>query len=343
MITVATYGRNGSSARVRIYDWLDYLGIEATRNYSYLGKADNSFTTLSRHLPQVMAAEISLRRLADEGTTETLLMSREASPLSNGGLEGRLLRSAQYSVYDFDDAIFHNGAPFPYSLYPKGKVWRRSVDAASKVIAGNDYLAEVASKFSRQVVMIPSCVNPSDYTVKSSYELSEVPTLVWLGSPATEPFLEMLAEPLLRIHSEVPIRLRVISSGNRSLGALERIIERVAWNAETFAGSLAEADIGLMPLPDTPFTRGKCAYKLLQYAAAGLPVVGSPVGTNKKVLGELSGGAARTSSDWEVAIRDLLAASARERSAIGTAGKNAVDAGYSFEAWEPVWRATVNP
>lgn len=341
MITVATYGRNGSSARVRIHDWLDYLGIVATRNYCYLGKADNSITTLSSHLPQVTAAELSLRRLAYSGTTETLLMSREASPLSNGRLESRLLRSAPYSVYDFDDAIFHNGAPFPYSLYPKGKVWHRSVRAATKVIAGNDYLAEVAAKFSQQVVMIPSCVNPSDYTLKSRYELPEVPTLVWLGSPATEPFLEILAEPLLRINADIPIRLRVISSGDRSLGALDEIVDRVQWSAESFAGLLADAELGLMPLPDTPFTRGKCAYKLLQYAAAGLPVVGSPVGTNKKVLDELGGASALGASDWEDAIRDLLATSARARSVIGAAGRNAVDAGYSFEAWAPVWKATV--
>ncbi|WP_406637447.1 glycosyltransferase [Pseudarthrobacter quantipunctorum] len=268
-------------------------------------------------------------------------MSREASPLSNGRLESRLLRSAQYSVYDFDDAIFHNGAPFPYSLYPKGRVWHRSVRAASTVIAGNDYLAEFAAKISQQVVMIPSCVNPSAYPLKSSYELSEIPTLVWLGSPATEPFLKMLTEPLLRINADTPIRLRVISSGARSLGALEEIVDRVQWSAESFASSLADADIGLMPLPDTPFTRGKCAYKLLQYAAAGLPVVGSPVGTNKKVLDDLEGLSAPTPSGWEDAIRDLLATSARARSEIGKAGRNAVDAGYSFEAWAPFWRATV--
>lgn len=341
MITIATYGRNGSSARVRIHDWLDYLGIAATQEYAYLGKAENSFTTLSRHMPQVVAAERSLRRLAQAGTTETLLMSREASPLSNGRLERRLLRSAQFSVYDFDDAIFHNGAPFPYSLYPKGKLWHRSVQAATQIIAGNDYLAEEAAKLNHQVAMIPSCVNPDDYRLKSSYELPEVPTLVWLGSPSTEPFLEMLTEPLLRINAEIPLRLRLISSGHRSLGPLDQIVDRTQWYADSFAYQLAGADVGLMPLPDTPFTRGKCAYKLLQYSAAGLPVVGSPVGTNKKVLADLGGASAEGAKDWEDAIRDLLASSSRARSELGVTGRRAIETGYSFRAWAPKWKAIV--
>lgn len=343
MITVATYGRNGSSARVRIHDWLDYLGVAATKDYTYLGQADNSLSTLSKHVPEVVAAEQSLRRLAKFGTAETLLMSREASPLSNGRLESRILRSAQYSVYDFDDAIFHNGAPFPYSLYPKGKVWHRSVLAATQIIAGNDYLAEEAAKVNPHVTMIPSCVNPDDYQLKTSYELSEVPTLVWLGSPATEAFLEMLAEPLLRINNELPLRLRVISAGNRSLGALDQIVDRVQWDPKSFGNMLADADIGVMPLPDTPFTRGKCAYKLLQYAAAGLPVVGSPVGTNRKILDQLGGTPATRAADWEDSIRDLLASSARSRAELGATGRNAVEVGYSFKAWAPVWKATVRP
>jgi glycosyltransferase involved in cell wall biosynthesis len=153
----------------------------------------------------------------------------------------------------------------------------------------------------------------------------------------------MLAEPLLRINADVPLRLRVISSGNRSLGPLDRIVDRVQWDPKSFGNMLSDADIGIMPLPDTPFTRGKCAYKILQYAAAGLPVVGSPVGTNSKILTELGGIPARRPADWEDAVRDLLTSSAHSRSDIGQSARKAVEAGYSFEAWAPVWKATVRP
>jgi glycosyltransferase involved in cell wall biosynthesis len=228
-------------------------------------------------------------------------------------------------------------------LYPKGKLWHRSVLAATQIVAGNDYLAEEALKLNQQVTMIPSCVNPNDYQLKSNYELSEIPTLVWLGSPSTEPFLEMLSDPLLRINAEEPLRLRVISSGNRSLGALDQIVDRVQWDPKNFGNMLADADIGIMPLPDTPFTRGKCAYKILQYAAAGLPVVGSPVGTNRKILNELGGTPPEHAADWEDAIRDLLRSSASSRSDLGRSARTAVEVGYSFEAWAPVWKTTVRP
>lgn len=338
MITVATYGRNGSSARVRIHDWLDYLGVTDVQSHSYLGLADNSFTTLGKHLPQVLAAERSLRALARRGTTEPLLMSREASPLSNGRLERRILQSAQYSVYDFDDAIFHNAAPFPYSLYPKGKVWMRSVKSADHVIAGNDYLAEEAAKHSRSVQMIPSCVHPEEYVQKVHYELAERLTLVWMGSPATEPFLDALAEPLMRLNSEIPLTLRVISRGRRSFGRLDEIVERVDWHPETFGTQLADADAGLMPLPDTEFTRGKCAYKLLQYGAAALPVIGSPVGVNRNVIEQLGGLTASNDSEWETAVRAIHNIKTAERQRMGKQARSAVEAGYSFRAWTPQWK-----
>lgn len=337
MITVATYGKAGSSARVRIYDWLDYLGLSEVTSHEYLGKADNSFGTLAKHLPGVLAAERSLRFLAKEGTDDTLLMSREASPLSNGRLESKILRSAQYSVYDFDDAIFHNAAPFPYNLYPKGKVWERSVSSADHVIAGNEYLANQAENYAPSVQMIPSCVHPDDYERKTNFEIGERLTLVWMGSPATEPFLDELAEPLLRVNKDIPLCLKVISRGQRSFGALDEIVDRVDWRADNFGTQLAGADAGLMPLPDNEFTRGKCAYKLLQYGAAALPVIGSPVGVNDSVLKQLGGAAASTADQWESAIRDLASSAVAERHLMGQQARRSVDELYSFEAWAPQW------
>ena len=336
LTTVASYGRKGSSARVRIYEWLDFLGLEA-RKYTYTDQGDNSISTLGRNLDKAVGSEIALRRLASGRIPGTLLMSREASPLSNGRLEAKLLQRAELSVYDFDDAIFHSAAPFPYSLWPKDKVWRRSVEAADRVIAGNDYLAEEASKFSRNVTMIPSCVNPDLYPKKSNYALNEVPTLVWLGSPATEQFLPPIAEALLRVHRTRPIRLRVVSAGERSLGPLDAIVERVQWSEQGFAGELCRADLGIMPLADDPFARGKCAYKLLQYGAAALPVLGSPVGTNRSVLSAMGAEAPSTTDEWEASLHGFLDSSEPERAALGARAYTSVTEGFSFQAWRNEW------
>ncbi|MCX6500283.1 MAG: hypothetical protein NTU93_16040 [Arthrobacter sp.] len=340
LLTIATYGRSGSSARVRIHDWLGYLGISA-RHLSYTGQANNSISTLLSHLDKVVHSEVSLSRLAANGFRGTILMSREASPFSNGRLEAKILRAADRSVYDFDDAIFHSSAPFPYSLWPKDKLWLRSIQAASHVIAGNEYLAEEASKHARDVTLVPSCVDMASYTRKTDFDLRSTPTLVWLGSPATEPYLETIADALLRVNSVTPIRLTVISAGRRSLGPLDEIVDRVDWSEGSFGGLLQEADLGIMPLPDNEFARGKCAYKLLQYGAAGLPVMGSPVGANSGVLARMDGFSASSTAEWAVALQDFLASTASERKSKGDTGYTAIAEGFSFSAWKETWQKVV--
>ncbi|MBD1590427.1 glycosyltransferase family 4 protein [Arthrobacter sp. S1_S22] len=336
-MTVATYGAAGSSARVRIHDWLRFLEIDAI-NHDYLGGGENGLATVLRGLPRVVSAEFNLRRLAREVSESTLFMSREASPFSNGRLETSLLSGANRSVYDFDDAIFDTHASWPKNLWSKAKVWSAAVRSADVVVAGNDYLAEHAAKYRSDVVVIPSCVNSADYTPKSDYSVAEVPTLVWMGSSATESYLQQISEPLMAINSERSIRLLVVSAGGRSLGELDQIVERVNWSARTFGSVLAQADIGIMPLDDSPYARGKCAYKLLQYGAAGLPTVASPVGVNRAVLEDMGGQCATTKQEWEQSLRDLIASSDAVRAALGTRAREAVSKNYSFEHWSNVWR-----
>jgi glycosyltransferase involved in cell wall biosynthesis len=109
--------------------------------------------------------------------------------------------------------------------------------------------------------------------------------------------------------------------------------DRVTWAGPATDALLAEADCGLMPLPDDTWTRGKCAYKLLQYAAAGLPVIGSPVGVNARVLDELAGSAATDSDSWVEAVVELLRAPETERRARGLAARRGVEEHYSYTAW----------
>jgi glycosyltransferase involved in cell wall biosynthesis len=125
--------------------------------------------------------------------------------------------------------------------------------------------------------------------------------------------------------------------------SLSRIVERRPWSEQATARSLAEADVGVMPLPDTPFTRGKCAYKLLQYGAAGLPVVGSPIGASSTVLAAAHAPQPRRLSDWTAALREVLSATDDQRRALGRAVRSVVDQGYTYAAWAEEWRAAVCP
>lgn len=338
-VTVATYGIAGSSARVRIHDWLNFLDISAV-HYDYLGGAENALGTVVRGLPRLLRAELDLRHLAKKLSKSTLLMSREASPFSNGTVESSLLAGAGRSIYDFDDAVFDTHPTGIKRLWSKEKVWAAAVRSADVVIAGNDYLADHAANLRSDVVVIPSCVNPADYVPKTDYALAEVPTLVWMGTPATESYLQHITQPLLAIHKERSIRLLVVSAGGRSLGKLDQIVERKNWSAQTFGSVLAEADVGIMPLDNSLYAQGKCAYKLLQYGAAGLPAVGSPVGANRAVLEAVGGRTATTEQEWEQSLHDLITCSDADRSELGRRARDVISNQYSFARWSQVWRSS---
>ncbi|KRC49312.1 hypothetical protein ASE16_11165 [Leifsonia sp. Root227] len=281
-----------------------------------------------------------VRRLAARGASGASIVSRQASPFSTGRLEARILTRAGRGVYDFDDALMLSQAGLSERLWPKARIWLRAVRAADVVVAGNDYLADAASVHSPAVTVIPSCVEPDDYKQKHHRD-TEAPTAVWLGSPSTEDYLLRIARPLLAAHRNLGLRLVVISAGNRSLGDLDAMIERVQWRRDTFATDLLRGDFGIMPMPDNAWTRGKCAYKLLQYGAAALPSIGDDVGANTRVLALGNGYAARSDDDWYAAIESLLTEGAVGRAVRGASARTAVDEHYSFNAWTPAWKGAL--
>jgi glycosyltransferase involved in cell wall biosynthesis len=222
-------------------------------------------------------------------------------------------------------------------MYDPSTVWERAVRDADLVIAGNDYLAEAAARLNPEVEVIPSCVDPSSYPMKQSYALGAVPRLVWIGSPGNESFLDVAAPALIEVNRLTGARLTLISGGGRSLGRLTHMTDRVTWDGVNSHQVLASADCGIMPVPDNPYTRGKCAYKLLQYGATGLPIVASPVGVNAEVTQQLHGLAATDAESWTRALMDILGEGEAGRRARGAAARRTVEERYSFAVWRPVF------
>ena len=338
LVVVTPYGRNGGSSRVRVYDWLDHLGLVA-EVHDYRGASANRPKTLVRQPFSTLGAESATRSV--EVTGRHLLLSREASPLSGGRLEARLLRAAGHGVYDVDDALFHDTGTGVRRVLSKSATWSRSVAAADVVVAGNQYLADRAARTARHVVVIPSCVEPAAYPSKTSHALADPPRLVWVGSPATEAYLLGIAPSLLEVHRRTGARLRVVSAGSASLGPLDPMVDRVDWSEAGVGSALAGSDVALGPLTDTPYARGKSAYKLLQYAATGLPMVASPVGANLTALEAFGGLAERSASGWSEAVIGLLAAGEDVRARLGSIARRGVEAHYSFARWAATWQSTV--
>jgi glycosyltransferase involved in cell wall biosynthesis len=309
---------------------------------SYIGRRDASPLRVARHPAAVVAAEHRLRRMAT-ARPRCLMLHREASPLSRGALEGRLLSSSQFSVYDFDDALqWDSGEDGRLRrLAPKAPKALIAAQRADRVIAGNAVLADWATQHNPDVVVIPSCVSVGAYREKTDYRLSDPPRLGWIGSRDNETYLRPLAPALREVHRRIGARLTLIGTTGPRLGGLEEMIDRIAWSEARQHTELAALDVGIAPVPDAPYERGKCGYKLLQYGAAGLPLVASPVGVNREILSRFDMPAPEDTDEWVDAILDLLARPAAARAVLGRAARDVTRVHYSYDAWLPTWRQAV--
>ncbi|MGI8438676.1 MAG: glycosyltransferase family 4 protein [Thermoleophilaceae bacterium] len=281
-----------------------------------------------------------LSRLQElDETTSAVLVQRQADLFPTTRLE-RCAASGRRLIYDVDDAVWlDTGSPGAHPLaFLKGTsrkaAWLAS--RADQVIAGNDMLAEWLSRHSDEVVVVPSLVDPEHTPMRRHSERGKV-VLGWIGSSTTAPFLERLRRPLERLVpalAERDVVLRVV--GGRAPDIAGVRVRAQPWSEDTELECLEDMDIGLMPLPDLPFTRGKCAYKALQYMAAGVPVVTDDVGITAQVVGQGSAGLVATGDDeWLDALLSL-AENARLRARIGKAGRARADAEYSVQRWSPV-------
>jgi glycosyltransferase involved in cell wall biosynthesis len=306
-----------------------------------MGLAANSPSMLARRPVRIIEAERRLRELS-RSRPEILLMSREATPFGRGRVEIEILRSAEHSVLDFDDAIMFDKRPWtdPKSWLSATSKYRNMASTADVVIAGSEVIMDWAVNVAEVAVLIPSCVEPDDYVVADLGELHDPPRAVWIGTPSTEKLLLDITDHLLRVHRQTGLRLTVVSAGARSLGELQCMVDRVQWSRDTFAWHIADADFGIAPLRDDLMSRGKCAYKLLQYGAAGLPIVASPVGANDRAVRRL-GGLGASLGDWTDALQAIINLPSESRVAMGKQARMSAADSYSFEAWQQVWSATV--
>jgi glycosyltransferase involved in cell wall biosynthesis len=246
-----------------------------------------------------------------------------------------MLRGVPYAL-DFDDAIFHN-----YDLHRAGwvrRVFGRRIDYlmenAHLVVAGNSYLAARAiAAGAKRVEIIPTVVDLARYATKSRYTTTKKPIIVWIGSPSSVQYLLELVEPLSELANRQAFTLRVIGGGTITIQNVE--VESLPWSLETEVALIAECDIGIMPLRNTPWEQGKCAYKLIQYMACGLPTVASAIGANcDAVIQGKTGFLAETPMDWVEKLA-LLLSDARLRERLGKVGRMRVETEYSLQKTAP--------
>ena len=229
------------------------------------------------------------------------------------GERSAVRRWAKAIVYDFDDAVYFSKpdriGDAPDRSRRRVRKFRATCEIADLVTAGNETLAAHARESSCRVEIVPTAIDLSPYPARRNRAGGT--RLVWIGLPGNLPYLDLLRDPLASLAPEFPsLRLTVVSE--RPPENFPIPVDFRPWSQAAEAGDLMSADIGVMPLSDDDWTRGKGGFKLLQYMAASLPAVASPVGINREILtdGE-TGYFAASPSQWESALRTLLGDPAR--------------------------------
>jgi glycosyltransferase involved in cell wall biosynthesis len=252
-------------------------------------------------------------------------------------MEARLLAAfSRRRVFDVDDAIYVR-KPRRLGESPDDSMWRRRKFAATcravdVVAAGNEVLARVAAPAAHAIEVLPTSIDVSAY--RPGRAASEGPvTIAWIGSPENLIYVEMIRPALARLCTRHPtLKIRIICSRFPQWPDVR--IEPVAWSAATEAESLAAAHIGIMPLTDDAWSRGKCAFKLLQYMAASLPCVASPVGANTEaVIDGFNGFHAADVPAWERHLERLIE-SPELRATMGANGHAHVAQRYSMRGYQ---------
>jgi glycosyltransferase involved in cell wall biosynthesis len=337
------YDDMGASSRVRMSQYLAAL-VRLAPDWSIQRQSLLDAAYLQRKYAGRDTVAATLRcyarraqTLARDAPPDLWWIEKELWPYAPAWLERRLLAARPY-VLDFDDAIFHNYDLHRFALVRGllgGKIDLLMAKAAL-VTAGNAYLADRARAAGAPwVEIVPTAVDLDHYPMPEheNWTTSQPVDIVWIGSPATAAYLDALSGPLQELAARRSIRLVTIGAGARQIPGVE--VLSLPWSAASEAADIARCQIGVMPLPDSPWERGKCGYKLIQYMACGLPVVASPVGVNSQIVrGGHNGWLATDSTQWLQHLGALVDDAAMRRR-LGRAGRRMVEQGYSVQALAP--------
>jgi glycosyltransferase involved in cell wall biosynthesis len=332
----ALYGPLAASTRYRLGQYMPGLaaaGIEL-EIHSLLGDAylRRKFEGSPAHWGYLL--QMGFQRLAvllRRRNFDVAILHCELFPLMPGWLE-RLLLPSPY-IYDFDDAFFLKYRTGRMSLLGPilGDKFDTVIEGAAAITPGNSYLADYARGINSRTYCLPTVVDTSRY-VPLTHPGGHPFTVGWVGSPSTAPYLVQLMEPLFRLGQEGALRLVVVGGKAPRIPGIE--VEEVAWSEATEVDWINRFDVGVMPLPDDDWARGKCAFKLIQYMACGVPVVASRVGANQDVVTGECGFLAADAGEWIAALRQLRDQPGL-RASMGKAGRERIVAHFSLAGTLP--------
>jgi glycosyltransferase involved in cell wall biosynthesis len=325
-VAALTGGKNVASARFRVRQLipvLSSLGVEVHEFVPPISKYPPRWKWL-RPFWGIGALVVRLPAVCKSHFYDIVLFQREliSTFVTLEPLAGRP------RVLDVDDAIF---------IYRSGKMAARLAGLSNLVICGNNFLAERFSNWNTHTIVIPTPVDIHRF--KPLCRGTTKRTVIgWIGSSSNFKYLYHIEGVLEEIVVKFPnVYIRVIADRKPKFkGRLGDKLEWIPWSPETEVSALQDISVGIMPLQNGEWERGKCSYKMLQYMACGIPVVVSPVGMNKEVLSLGNFGlSATTQQEWKDALIKLLEMDPLEREKLGSTGRLIVEEHFSIEVIAP--------
>ena len=307
----------GASSRYRSLQYFSYLEKEGyeivhrflfSDNYLNLKYNKNRFFYFHAFLC-IVKRFINL--ISDARRNNVFIIEKELFPYLPFCIEKVLRMIGVKYIVDYDDAIWHNYDSHRSSFirYALGDKLKKVIYHSNFFIGGNDYLCNYA-KYSNAkcIAQIPTVLSKARYDEVFIDSVKEsVFTIVWIGSPSTSRYISGINSALNEISKVFAVNIKLIGFDEALSKSLVFPHTVVKWDSKTEITEMASSHLGIMPLPDTPFEKGKCGFKLIQYMAVGLPVIASPVGVNNEIVNDhVNGFKCSTNDQWYEKIKFLI-------------------------------------
>ncbi len=328
--------------RFRIEQWEPLLaerGVEITYSPFETPELRKVIYSPGHTLKKITSVAQGFQRRHQElqavGQYDLVYVFREAALLGPAWFE-RMVAARVPMLFDFDDAVFvpYRSPSNGYLSYLKFPAKTRTIcRLATHVMAGNPYLADYARQVNESVSIVPTTIDTTKYQLRDKSHDGSSPVIGWSGSYSTVQHFDTLRSVMPRLAQTRSFSLRVIGTPHYELPGVD--VTALPWKSETEVADLSRIDIGVMPLPDDQWSKGKCGLKALQYMALGIPTICSPVGVNREIIQDGENGFLAESEEEWIEKLTRLVDSPQLRQRLGEAGRITVEEKYSASVQAP--------
>ena len=331
--------------RFRFEQYLSYLdqhGYKCTHSHLLNEKDDKAFYAKGKFAKKTSIYLKTLMKrtgnLLDMNSYDIIFIFRDALMTGSTFFEKQFSRSKAKIIFDFDDAIWLqlnvSEANKKLKFLKNAEKTSTIIGLSDLVFAGNQYLKEYAAQYNNNIVIVPTTIDTDQYVPQKKKTGASKICIGWSGSFSTIVHFALAIPALKRIKDKYGDRVTFKIIGDANYYCKELDTQGVPWIAATEVEDLSEIDIGVMPLPDDEWAKGKCGLKGLQYMALNIPTLMSPVGVNSEIIQHgVNGFLPSTEDEWVEDISRLIE-SKEYREKIGSAGRQTVIDRYSVHAWK---------